>query len=415
MKLPLRDFSANGRVLLASVLITNLGNGMHNIVLGKALYDVTGEVTYFAWLLASDYIFALLLQVFTGPVVDRTSARRLAIRMDVARGLLCVVIAISLMLAASMAWVFVWVLMIKIATQFYSPSLFAVVPTHLPEREVKRYVASATVALQVGQILGIALVGVLMLYWPNWLIFILDAATYLVSALLLSRLRAGQGRAVLDSARRLRIRLINDWLAFVRRHRGEPAMFWHLFLTSGDYLMVIFINIALVPIVFYYHGDNTVWLSILDGAFAVGAVAAPFMVKQLARRRLAPLWPAVQGMAFLGLTGNFHPLVNISCFLLLGFANSLSITILISALMQRAAADELGRVASARRGILSLLLLVAVPGVSAVVNSSLTLALLLFAGIACLYAVIILLLQSPAAYGRHLLAPVAGGNLESES
>ena len=73
--------------VLASVLITDIGNGMHTITIGKLLYDRTGSVAAFGSVIIAEYILNFLLQTLAGSMVDRGSPKAICVWADIVRGI----------------------------------------------------------------------------------------------------------------------------------------------------------------------------------------------------------------------------------------------------------------------------------------------------------------------------------------
>jgi MFS family permease len=174
------------RLLFLATLESGLGTWMATVALTA---DVTAR-TNSPWWVSALFIVTLLPSIVVGlllgPLVDRLSRKRLVITADLVRLVVFVLIA----LAGSALEIVLLAAVAGIANSFFRPAVLAGVPNLVEEDEL----AHGTSLLQatdwastaIGPVLGGVLVsasGVHVVYWIN-------AATFLVSALLLVRIPA---------------------------------------------------------------------------------------------------------------------------------------------------------------------------------------------------------------------------------
>src|SRR5579871_2387659 len=74
------------RWTLGSVFITNIGNGMHTLTVGKLLFDRTGSAVAFGGVFIAEYVINFLIQLFAGSLVDRSDVKKVVTVTDVGRG-----------------------------------------------------------------------------------------------------------------------------------------------------------------------------------------------------------------------------------------------------------------------------------------------------------------------------------------
>lgn len=93
---PLRIFqsftslSIPARYLILSNFITNIGNGIHILIVGKLLYDITGTLMSFAFVIIFEYVIKIILQLFAGSMVDKGNPKRIALISDFVRGIILI-------------------------------------------------------------------------------------------------------------------------------------------------------------------------------------------------------------------------------------------------------------------------------------------------------------------------------------
>jgi MFS family permease len=191
-----RDF----RRAYGAVAISELGDAFQYIALMWFALVAGGPLGVIAVRLA-DSIPAIVFGLHGGVVADRWDRRRVMIGADLVRGLVLVPVAIAgltghLPLAALVAAAFV----ITTATSYFDPAYGGLLPRLVGRRNVQQangLVRATADALSVG---GWALAGLLLTVLPISAFFALNAASFLVSALLLAGVRAtGRSRAAEDA------------------------------------------------------------------------------------------------------------------------------------------------------------------------------------------------------------------------
>ncbi len=196
-----RDF----RRAYAAVAVSELGDAFQYIALMWFALVAGGPLGVIAVRLA-DSLPALLFGLHGGVAADRWDRRRLMISADLVRGLVLVPVAVAgltghLPLAVLVAAAFV----LTAATSYFAPAYGALLPTLVDRRNVQPangLVRATADALSVG---GWALAALLLAFLPISAFFALNAASFLLSAVLLTGIRA-RGAGPADDADRPRIR-----------------------------------------------------------------------------------------------------------------------------------------------------------------------------------------------------------------
>ncbi len=261
-------------------LVSNAGDTLHYIALVVLVFELTGRGAAVAVLVAAEAIPALLLGPVAGVVIDRFSRKAVLIGADLIRAAL----------VASLVWpqgawhAYAVAAGIAAGNTFFNPTVQAVIPaiTTAEQRLAANSVAWSTGRLV--QIVAAAVAGGLIGLVGTEAAFIVNAATFVVSAALLVRLRipahAGQvasaarhglggyladARAGLDFARRDR---------FVSRLLIVQALASLATGATGALLVVLAErHLRLGP-------GGFAWLI---GAIGAGALVGPLIPNALAR------------------------------------------------------------------------------------------------------------------------------------
>ena len=86
----------DARLMLCATLVSNIGNGIQTLTIGKLLYDSTGSVAAFGFVIVVEYLMLFLANALAGSAADRYRPRRTLVTVDSVRGTL--VLAVSLLL-----------------------------------------------------------------------------------------------------------------------------------------------------------------------------------------------------------------------------------------------------------------------------------------------------------------------------
>ena len=383
--------------LLASVLIDNIGNGIHSLAIGKVLYDATGSVFAFGASFMIEYLLAILLQAAAGSVVDRMSPNTVTVVTDFVRGIVLLLAGATMGSSWSLATIWLCIVVINGGKPFARSASFALIPRVIDEDDMVQYYSLASAFFQVGQIIGIGLAGPLLALGGTAAALYLDGATYLVAGGLVGSISL---RAVLHGADKARLqegvfrRLKNDWVEVIQIIKADRPFFWNLVLTSGDFLAIAFLNLALVPLVEKRLNSGPYWLTVLDGSFAVAAFVGAFIAPSIRRKTPTAIRVVLlQAMAFGILALASSPVVIVGAYFLVGIGNALSLSLFMTSLQFRCKGPIKGRIAGMRHLIVSLLSAAFIPLVSLAHNSSLVAGLMLSGAIITVFAIMTILAQ----------------------
>jgi MFS family permease len=179
------------RVYLA-VAASELGDALHYIALMWFAFDAGGAGGVIAVRLA-DSIPALVFGLHGGLAADRFSRKRLMVGADLVRAAVLVPVAVAGLAGSLPLWGLVAAsFVLEAATSYFAPAYGAVIPTLVDRPNVQRanaFVQATTQALSIG---GWAVAAAFLTFMPVSVFFAVNAASFLVSASLLARLRHGR-------------------------------------------------------------------------------------------------------------------------------------------------------------------------------------------------------------------------------
>jgi len=331
-----RDF----RTLYVAVSVSELGDALNYIALMWVALERGGPLGVVAVRLA-DSLPAFFFGLHGGIAADRWSRRKLMVGADLARGATLIPVAVLGLAGSLPLWgLVVAAFALEAATSYFAPAYGATIPS-LVEREnvqaANALVAATAQALSVG---GWAVAALLLSFLPLSTFFAVDAATFLVSAALILRMRAGRGRAGTGETPRLR-----EGIAALRPERALTiAVVTYgvaMTITTGCW-------IAGVPTLVrrsLHHGAggfSVVMIGFAIGSIAVGAALARIPIRRKARASMLAWVIDLPAYLLLALATNIP--VAVAAAVGSGAAESLSDVLLNSAAQERIDDAVLGRV-----------------------------------------------------------------------
>lgn len=170
--------------LWLSNLVSSFGDTLHYIALVVLVYELTGRGVAVALLVAAEVVPVLVLGPVAGVVIDRFSRKFVLIGADLVRAAL----ALSLVWPQGAWHAYIVAAGIAAGATFFNPTVQAVIPELTTEDQ---RLAASSVSWTTGrlvQILASALAGGLIALIGTGAAFTLNAASFVLSALLIVRL-----------------------------------------------------------------------------------------------------------------------------------------------------------------------------------------------------------------------------------
>jgi predicted MFS family arabinose efflux permease len=311
----------NFRRLWFAQIISEIGDWFYTLAIYSLLLQLTGR--------ASSVALALVLQVlpqtFIGPtagvVNDRISRKRVMIAADLVRAV--IVLSMLLVRSREMVWlVYPLLLLETLMAAFFEPARSSVIP-NITRREdviVANTLGSTTWSLNL--VLGATLGGIVAALLGRDAVFILNALSFLASALLIAGMHFAEPHA--DAAPPLRASELFDYspiLEGVRYVRGQRNLLATIFAKAGNLVIgpswVLFTVMGQKYFPVRWHNLDPqrgamLGMSLLLGARGLGALigplfSAPWAGHQDRRLRLGIFYGylvTALGYALIGKAGN---------------------------------------------------------------------------------------------------------------
>ncbi|MEU4777300.1 MFS transporter [Micromonospora sp. NPDC023633] len=275
------------RLLFLGRTVSAVGDAVVPAALALAVLRATGSTGALALVLACALVPRLLLLPLGGVLADRFDARRVAILADLVRCLAQLAVGVELLGDASLGVIAVAAALGGAASAFGLPTGSPLVAGTVEPAQRQQANALMGVTANTSRLAGPALAGALI--WaagPGWA-FVLDAATFALSALLLAVVRV---RHVPMPRRSILTDLAHGW-----REVRSRDWFWASLLGHGVWNGAAAVLMTLGPAVAVHRlGGEGVWVLMLQ-AGAVGMLAGSLLAARIRPRR--PVLTANLGLA----------------------------------------------------------------------------------------------------------------------
>jgi MFS family permease len=257
------------RLLWSARAVSFLGDSLALVALMLHVAATTGHALAVAWLLLAGDFVPALAGPLAGTVADRLDRRGVMVGCELLQGALVVAIALWLP-ALPLAPLLVLVGLRAVAGQVFQPASRAAVPAVVPERDLERANAAVGLATNGGETLGPLVAAVALPVLGVRGVLLADAASFLVSAVLLGFLPALAGAGGGD---RRRAPFLADARAGLRYLRGQATI---RVVALGYFAVVACTGIDDVALVFLATGTfgaGATAVGLLLGAVGVGLLA----------------------------------------------------------------------------------------------------------------------------------------------
>ena len=179
----------DARLLFGGLLISATGSWAYNVALLAFVYDQTHSLGWVGAAGLARFVPQLVLSVYGGVIAERTERIRLMVRSD----LLCALWQIGLALTAAVtgppALALVFAAQKSITAEVYQPATAATIPSIVDEDDLVAANALNGMIDQLVVIAGPAVGAILLLVGSAPMVFAVNAASFALSALIVSRIR----------------------------------------------------------------------------------------------------------------------------------------------------------------------------------------------------------------------------------
>jgi len=283
----------NFRRLWLAQIVSEIGDWFYTLSIYTLLLQLTGHASSVALALVLQVLPQTLVGPAAGVINDRLRRKHVMIAADLVR--FGVVLAMLFVRSRSMVWlVYPLLLAETIMAAFFEPARSAVIPNIAAQGEVliANTLSSATWSMNL--LIGASVGGVVAAFFGRDAVFILNALSFLASAVLIGGMRFVEPHA--ESAAPLHPRDLADFspvlegIRYVRNHR---TLLPTVFAKAGELMIgpswVIFTVMGAHEFAVHWHNADAargsmLGMSILLGGRGLGALVGPLFSARWAGR-----------------------------------------------------------------------------------------------------------------------------------
>ena len=283
----------NFRRLWLAQIVSEIGDWFYTLSIYTLLLQLTGHASSVALALVLQVLPQTLVGPTAGVVNDRLRRKRVMIAADLGR--FGVVLMMLLVRSRSTVWlVYPLLLGETIMAAFFEPARSSVIPNIAARGEVLIANTLSSATWSVNLLVGASVGGVVAAFFGRDAVFVLNALSFLASAILISGMRFAEPHA--ESAAPLRPGDLVDFspvlegIRYVRNHR---ALLPTVFAKAGELMIgpswVIFTVLGGGEFAVRWHGIDPargamLGMSILIGGRGLGALVGPLVAARWAGR-----------------------------------------------------------------------------------------------------------------------------------
>jgi MFS family permease len=324
------------RLLLVATVASGVGTWLAFVALTVDVWDKTHSSVWVAALLAADFLPMVAVGLLLAPLVDRLSRRRVLVVSDLVR---CAVF-LALPFTGSPGAIVALAAVSGFATGFFRPAVYAGMPNLVDDDDLPQANSLLQASENLAWWVTPPLAGVFVAVWGPDPGYLLNAASFALSAALIARIPA----RLLQAAQAVSEGHVRDLMAGVRlvltaRPLLTVFVAWNVFFVSSAG-----VNVAEITFAKETLDAGDFGFGLLIGASGLGLVLGSYLAGTFVdRHAMASVYGGSIGLLALGLlAGAVSPSLwfAAAAMVVVGFGNGIAV-VCNALLVQRGAPDEL--------------------------------------------------------------------------
>ena len=283
--------NSNFRRLWLAQIVSEIGDWFYTLAIYTLLLQLTGYAGSVALALMLQVLPQTLIGPTAGVINDRLRRKHVMIAADLIR---CVIVLTMLLVRSrSMVWLVYPLLLAETSmAAFFEPARNSVIPNIAAESDVLVANTLSSATWSVNLMIGASLGGLVAAFWGRNAVFVVNALSFLISALLIGGMRFNEPHA--EGAAPLRARDLVDFspvLEGIRYIRGHRSILPAIFAKAGELMIgpswVIFTVMGAREFAVHGRGIDpaggaVLGMSILLGGRGLGALVGPLIAARWA-------------------------------------------------------------------------------------------------------------------------------------
>src|SRR6202163_2425693 len=190
------------RSLWIATIVSNIGTWMQDVGAGWLMTSLSSSPSMVALIEAADSFPVMLLAMPAGALADIVDRRRLLIGIQLYLLIVAGALGVLTWLEMTTPWILLgFTFALGIGAAMMMPAWAAIVPDLVPADEMPSAIALNSIAINVSRAIGPAIAGVLVAAVGAWLVFVLNALSYIGILAVLLRWRREHHKSSLPAER----------------------------------------------------------------------------------------------------------------------------------------------------------------------------------------------------------------------
>ncbi|WP_449537692.1 MFS transporter [Ferdinandcohnia sp. Marseille-Q9671] len=333
-------------LLLTGTGLSMLGDFIYIVAINLLVLEMTGSAAAVAGLWVVGPITSILVNGWSGSIIDRVNKRRIMIITDIIRA-----VSVAIIPLLSSVWmIYVVLFVISIAKSFFLPTSTTYTTALIPKEQRKTFNSINSLLSSGAFITGPAIAGVLFMIGSLEMAIYCNAISFIISAALIAFLPNLDGDQQKETTKLQLKNLMEDWQAVIRFGKKEvfvitlysSFLVMDIFTLAMDSQEVVFAQ----RVIGLSEVEYSMLMSITGIGYAVGGVVVVFISRFLSIRVMIGLGLLMLAIGYLVYSLSSSFAVAATGFIILGFFFSFSKTGFTTFYQNNVPLEIMGRVTS---------------------------------------------------------------------
>jgi MFS family permease len=270
------------RLLISGQAISDIGDGITFLLLLLVIHELTGSTSMLALMAIAEAVPHFTIGLVAGVYVDRWNRRSVMLAADLLRAVIVMAFAV-VTVAGFVPLLYVLGFAQSSISTFFRPARGALLPRIVPAEGLPAANSLAQASQVLGTVIGAGIAGLIFSAFGSGVIgFAIDALTFVVSFLLISRIGGEIGRIRAAPAEQADVRRsLAEGIAIVR---GSRLLLGSLVAAAVSMLGLGAVNVLFVPLIVEDLRVNPAWMAGIEFAQTAAMIMAAGVVALLVRR-----------------------------------------------------------------------------------------------------------------------------------
>ncbi|MFX0560988.1 MFS transporter [Tepidibacillus infernus] len=280
------EIFANRKLMLIflSRFTSNFGDGFKYIIISWLTYERTQSVLIVAISLALFTVPGIIITPFAGMIVDIFDRRLIGIIIEILQFIIMSSWILTFSFYGFSAIVmYIFVGLLAIGQSFILPTLFAILPELFDKKKLLKVNATMSIAMQSGFLIGTSVGGAIIAIIGTTGALIIDALTYLFSAVCIFFLRSG---IIKPKKNNYKINIVESTNETVKYLKQKLHVINLVIFGISTWTVTMVLNVLLAPFSRDKLFINAMQFGVLDSALGVGSIIGGYIVGMLKNNKL---------------------------------------------------------------------------------------------------------------------------------